>query len=102
MDEDKIESRFNQLEKRVSDGFLHMENLIETLATLCAHQFESIDERFSKIDDRFDKIDKRVTAVDERLESIEDKIEAFSHRMDNEVEARHQLAERFSKIEDHL
>ena len=32
MDEAKIEERFNQLEKRVNDGFLRMEDLIEVFS----------------------------------------------------------------------
>ena len=91
MDE-KIEQRFNQLEKRISDGFLHVDTLIENLAAICGRQFESIDKHFDEIDKRFEK-------VDERLESIDDKIETFAHRMDHEVEERHQLAERVTKLE---
>ena len=95
MDEAKVEERFNQLEKRVSEGFVRMETLIETLANTCLREFGSIAEHFATIDERF-------TAIDDRLESIEDNIEGFSHRMDNEVEARHQLTERLSKVESHL
>src|ERR1035437_6173017 len=49
MDETKIEERFNQLEKRVSDGFVRMEDgfsrletLIETLANSTAREFAAI------------------------------------------------------------
>jgi hypothetical protein len=91
MDEE-IEGRFNQLEKRVSDGFVRMEDgftrletLIETLANSSAREFAYIAEHFE--------------AVDEKLASIEGSIEAFSHRVDSEVEERHQLAERVLKLE---
>jgi aryl-alcohol dehydrogenase-like predicted oxidoreductase len=99
MDETKIEERFNQLEKRVSDGFVRMEDgftrmetLIETLANSSAREFASIAERFAAVDKRFE-------AVDERLAAIEGSIEAFSHRVDSEVEERHVLGERVLKLE---
>jgi predicted nucleic acid-binding Zn-ribbon protein len=91
MDEE-IEGRFNQLEKRVSDGFVRMEDgftrietLIETLANSTAREFASIAEHFE--------------TVDEKLASIEGSIEAFSNRVDREVEERHLLAERVLKLE---
>ena len=99
MDEAKIEERFNQLEKRVSDGFVRMENgfsrletLIETLANSTAREFVSIADHFTAVYLHFE-------AVDEKLGEIEGSIEAFSHRVDSEVEERHQLAERVAKLE---
>jgi hypothetical protein len=76
--EDEIERRFNQLEKRVSDGFVRMETLIETLANTCARQFESIDDRFDTLESKFDSL---------------------ARRMDDEVEQRHVLGERITKLE---
>ena len=99
MDETKIEEQFNQLEKRVTDGFLRMETLIETFANTCAREFASIAERFTAFDERFVEVDKRFDSVDERLNTIEGSIEAFSQRVDSEVEERHQLAERIVKLE---
>ena len=76
--EDEIERRFNQLEKRVSDGFVRMETLIETLANTCARHFESIDDRFDTLESKFDSL---------------------ARRMDDEVEQRHVLGERLNKLE---
>jgi hypothetical protein len=80
------------LEKTVSEGFARMEvgfahvnGLIETLANTCAREFASISEHF--------------TQVDGRLDDIDGKIEAFARRMDDEVEQRHALGERVSKLE---
>jgi hypothetical protein len=99
MDE-KIEERFNQLEKRVSDGFVRMEDgftrleiLVETLANSSAREFLAISDGFAAVDQHFE-------AVDGRLAAIEGSIEAFAHRVDNEAEERHVLAERVLKLEN--
>jgi hypothetical protein len=67
MDETKIEERFNQLEKRVSDGFVRMEDgftrmetLIETLANSSAREFASLADRFAAVDKRFEAVDERL------------------------------------------
>jgi hypothetical protein len=44
-------------------------------------------------------VDERLTTVDDRLTKIEARIEAFGHRVDDEVEERHALGERLSKLE---
>ena len=69
----------------MEDGFTRIETLIETLANSSAREFASITGHFE--------------AVDEKLEAIEGSIEVFLHRVDTEVEERHQLAERVLKLE---
>jgi uncharacterized membrane-anchored protein YhcB (DUF1043 family) len=80
--------RFDRMEKRIQEGFAHVNSLIETLANTCAREFTAINEHFAK--------------VDERLDAIDGKIEAFARRMDDEVEQRHALGERVSKLEQSL
>ena len=58
--------------------FERIENLIDGLATLCARQFESIDDRFDTLESKFDTL---------------------ARRMDDEVEQRHVLGERVTKLE---
>jgi tetrahydromethanopterin S-methyltransferase subunit G len=95
MKETEFEERFDRLEKKVTDGFARMEagfthvnGLIETLANTCAREFADIAAHF--------------TVVDKRLDDIDGKIEAFAHRVDFEVEERHKLGERVSKLEQSL
>ena len=90
----------------MQEGFTRLETLIDNLANLCAREFKNIsdrfadvDERFAKIDERFEKVDERFVAADERLAKIEGHIEAFGRRVDDEVEERHVLAGRVSKLE---
>ncbi len=85
MKENEFEERFDRLETRLQDGLAQIAGLIDSLATLCAREFAAISEHFTK--------------VDKRLDDIEDKIEAFAHRVDFEVEERHKLGERVSKLE---
>lgn len=93
----------------MQEGFARLESLIDNLANLCAREFKNIsdrfadvDGRFGKIDERFAKIDVRFVGVDERLAKIEGHIEAFGRRVDDEVEKRHVLAGRVSKLEKAL
>jgi len=88
MDDDKFEDRFDRIEKRLEEGFAQVTGLIDALATTCAREFASINARFA--------------GVDSRLDVIEGKIEAFARRVDNEIEARHVLGERVSKLEKTL
>jgi chromosome segregation ATPase len=106
MTESDFEERFDRLEKRIQEGFAHVDErfaqvtsrmeaglahvngLIETLANTCAREFTAINEHIAKVDDR--------------LDSIDGKIEAFARRMDDEVEQRHALGERVSKLEQSL
>lgn len=92
MDDTKIEERFTRLERSMNEGFARMDggfarlnSLIDVLANLCTREFKSIAEHF--------------TVLDTRLESIEGKMEAFARRVDDEVEARHVLGERVSRLE---
>jgi tetrahydromethanopterin S-methyltransferase subunit G len=85
MKENEFEERFDRLETRLQEGLAQVASLIDSLATLCAREFAAISEHF--------------TQVDKRLDDIEDKIEAFAHRVDFEVEERHKLGERISKLE---
>ena len=84
MDAD-IEGRFDRIEKRLEEGLAQVTGLIDKLATLCAREFASISEHFAR--------------VDKRLDDIEGKIEVFGRRLDDEVEQRHQLDDRVSKLE---
>jgi DNA anti-recombination protein RmuC len=84
---------------KMQEGFARLENLIDNLATLCAREFKNISDRFADVDERFAKIDERFVGVDERLAKIEGHIEAFGRRVDDEVEERHVLAGRLSKLE---
>jgi DNA anti-recombination protein RmuC len=84
---------------KMQEGFSRLETLIDNLANLCAREFKNISDRFVKVDERFAKIDERFVAVDERLTKIEGHIEAFGRRVDDEVEERHVLAGRVSKLE---
>ena len=84
---------------KMQEGFARLENLIDNLATLCAREFKNISDRFAKVDERFAKVDERFVAVDERLAKIEGHFEAFGRRVDDEVEERHVLAGRVSKLE---
>jgi chromosome segregation ATPase len=97
--EDDIEGRFNQLEKRVSDGFVRMETLIETLANTCAREFRNIVEKFEAIDQKFEAIDRKFEAIDGRFDTLEGKVDSLARRMDDEVEQRHVLGERVRKLE---
>jgi predicted transcriptional regulator len=90
--EDEIEGRFNQLEKRVNDGFVRMETLIETLANTCAREFRNIAAQFEAIDQNFE-------AIDGRFDTLEGKVDSLARRMDDEVEHRHALGERVTKLE---
>ena len=83
----------------MQEGFSRLETLIDNLANLCAREFKNISDRFVKVDERFAKIDERFVAVDERLAKIEGHIEAFGRHVDDEVEGRHVLAGRVSKLE---
>ena len=85
MDEKHIDDRFDRIEKRLEESFAQVHGLIDALASTCVREFASINEHF--------------TRVDSRLEVIDGKIEAFSRRMDDEVEQRHALGERVSKLE---
>jgi hypothetical protein len=85
MDDKQIDDRFDCMEKHLGQGFEHLQALIDTLATTCVPEFASINEHF--------------TRVDSRLAVIDGKIEAFARRIDGEVEARHVLGERISKLE---
>jgi hypothetical protein len=82
---DRVEKRLEEGFARMDEGFAHFHTLIDELATLCAREFNGINEHF---------ID-----VDQRLETIEGKIEVFARRVDDEVEERHALGERVSKLE---
>jgi DNA anti-recombination protein RmuC len=84
---------------KMQEGFARLENLIDNLATLCAREFKNISDRFADVDERFAKIDERFVAVDERLAKIEGQIEVFGRRVDDDVEQRHVLAGRVSKLE---
>jgi len=97
--DDEIEGRFNQLEKRVSDGFVRMENLIETLANTCAREFANIAAKFEAIDQKFEAIDRKFEAIDGRFDILEGKVDSLARRMDDEVERRHALGERVTKLE---
>jgi chromosome segregation ATPase len=77
---------------KIQEGFARLETLIDNLANLCAREFKLIAERFANVDER-------LTTVDDRLTKIEARIEAFGHRVDDEVEERHALGERLSKLE---
>ena len=83
----------------MQQGFTRLETVIDKLANLCAREFKLIAERFATVDQHFSAIDERFTAVDESLKTIEGRIEAFARRVDNEVEERHVLGERVSKLE---
>jgi DNA anti-recombination protein RmuC len=89
-------------ETKMQEGFARLEALIDNLANLCAREFKNISDRFADVDDRFAKIDERFVGVDERLAKIEGHIEAFGRRVDDEVEERHILAGRVSKLEKAL
>jgi hypothetical protein len=84
---------------KIQEGFARLETLIDKLANLCAHEFKVIAERFANVDQRFFAMDERFTAVDEKLVAIEGQIEAFGRRVDDEVEARHVIGERVTKLE---
>ena len=88
MQETNFEERFDRLEKRMEEGFAHVTVLIDQLANLCAREFTAIHDHFKKVDDR--------------LESIDGRIEAFTRRIDYEVEERHKLGERVTKLEQSL
>jgi septation ring formation regulator EzrA len=66
-----------------------LKSKIELLARTMEREFRDLHH----------SINYRFERVNERLETIEAKIEAFSRRVDNEVEARHVLGERVSKLE---
>jgi tetrahydromethanopterin S-methyltransferase subunit G len=83
-----VDERFAQVTSRMEAGLAHVNSLIETLANTCAPEFTAINEHFAKVDDRLDAIDG--------------KIEAFARRIDDEVEQRHALGERVSKLEQSL
>ena len=87
---------------KMQEGFARLENLIDNLATLCAREFKNISDRFADVDVRFAKLDERFVGVDERLAKIEGHIEEFGRRVDDEVEERHVLAGRVSKLEKAL
>ena len=72
----------------MEEGFAHVNRLIETLTNTCVREFTAINEHFTK--------------VDNRLDGIEGKIEGFARRMDDEVEHRHALGERVTKLEQSL
>jgi chromosome segregation ATPase len=84
----RVDERFAQVASRMEAGFDHVTGLIDSLATLCAREFTAIHEHFAE--------------VDGRLEAIDGKIETFARRIDDEVEQRHVLAERVSKLEQPL
>jgi tetrahydromethanopterin S-methyltransferase subunit G len=88
MDDEKFESRLDRIEKRLEEGFTQIHGLIDALASTCVREFASINERFAR--------------VDSRLEAIEGKIETFARRVDDEVESRHALGDRVSKLEKTL
>jgi predicted transcriptional regulator len=88
----ETEERFNQLEKRVNDGFVRMESLIETLANTCAREFRNMAAKFESIDQKFE-------AIDGRFDTLEGKVDSLARRMDDEVERRHALGERVTKLE---
>jgi tetrahydromethanopterin S-methyltransferase subunit G len=88
MDDDKFPDRLDRIEKRLEEGFAQVHGLLDALASTCVREFASIDEHF--------------TRVDSRLEVIDGKVEAFARRIDDEVEARHVLGERVSKLEKTL
>jgi tetrahydromethanopterin S-methyltransferase subunit G len=88
MKENEFEERFDRIEKRIQEGFAQVTGLIDSLATLCAREFAAISEHF--------------TQIEKRLDDIEGKIEVFARRMDDEVEQRHALGERVSKLEQSL
>ena len=88
MDEQNVKDRFDRIEKRLEEGFTQVHGLIDALASTCVREFASINDHFIR--------------VDSRLEVIEGKIEAFARRVDDEVESRHALGERVSKLEKAL
>jgi hypothetical protein len=88
MDDKQIDDRFDRIERRLGEGFTQLQALIDTLANTCVREFANITERFA--------------GVESHLEVIDGKIEAFSRRVDDEVEARHSLGERVSKLEKTL
>jgi hypothetical protein len=87
---------------KMQEGFARLETLIDNLASLCASEFKNISDRFADVDERFAKIDERFVGIDVRLAKIEGHIEAFGRRVDDEVEERHLLAGRVSKLEKAL
>jgi hypothetical protein len=76
----------------IQEGFARLENLIDKLANLCVREFTNIGERFASIDERFATMDKR-------FDVLEGKMDSLARRMDDEVEQRHVIGERVSKLE---
>src|SRR6185312_2154903 len=91
----EIAGRFDHLESSIAG----LTTLIDNLATVCAKQFAMIEVRFDGIDDRLDKVEKRLDGVEGRLDRVEGSLDSISRRMDDEVEQRHKLGERVSKLE---
>jgi hypothetical protein len=86
----------------IQEGFARLENLIDKLANLCVREFKNIGERFVSIDERFAKVDERFVTMDKRFDVLEGKMDSLARRMDDEVEQRHVIGERVSKLEKAL
>jgi tetrahydromethanopterin S-methyltransferase subunit G len=88
MDENKIEQRLASIDEKIgtlASSVSTIASNLDMLAALCAREFSQIHKKFD--------------AADERLNVIEGKMEAFARRVDHEVEERHALGERVSKLE---
>ena len=88
MDENKIEARFDHFTKLVES----IAKQIDVLARATEREFRDLHH----------SIDYRFERVNERLEVLDGKMEGFAHRMDFEIEERHKLGERLTKVEGHL
>jgi hypothetical protein len=88
MDESKIEARFDHLTKLLES----VAKQVDVLARATEREFRDLHH----------SLDYRFERTNERLDILDGKMEAFGRRVDFEVEERHKLSERLTKVEKQL
>ena len=69
-----INSRFEQLDKKIEVGFAEVKGEIKRL-----------DERINGVETRLDSVDKRLDSVDKRLDSVDKRLERLETSQKNQI-----------------
>lgn len=92
-----------QFEGMAEKDFARLEQFIHRIALSIAHDFGEVRKSIGHLADRISVLEKRVDdgfkRVDVRFDVVEGKIDALDRRIDEEIEARHKLGDRLSKVE---
>jgi len=79
--------------------FARLEQFIHRIALSIAQDFGEVRKSLATLSDDVGTLEKR---MDTRFDVVEGKLDAFDRRLDREIEARHKLDDRISRVETKL